>query len=281
MNVLVTGATGFIGQHVVPKLLEAGHTVTAISRDDSKARHFGWFPDVRFIPMDVHRETETNMIHCEGFDAAIHLAWPGLPNYKHSFHFEKNLPADYEFLKSLVLHGVRHLVVAGTCLEYGMQSGPLAESTPTAPCTAYGLAKDALRKFLESTREALPFTLQWTRLFYLHGPGQHSGSLLAQLDQAIDRDDPVFNMSGGEQLRDYLPVEDAARSLVSLVQHPRCSGVINICSGVPTSVRRLVEDHMKKRGSRIRLNIGHYPYTDYEPMAYWGRVGRLSALCSL
>lgn len=278
MKVLVTGATGFIGQHVVPRLLEEGHAVTTVARDETKARRFDWFDDVRFIPFDLHQNPEAIIDSCEGIDAVIHLAWPGLPNYKDVFHFEKNLPADYRFLKALAMLGICHLLVAGTCLEYGMQSGALAESAPTAPCTAYGVAKDALHKFLESAQQKIPFTLQWARLFYLHGPGQHAGSLLAQLDQAIDRGDPVFNMSGGEQLRDYLPVEDAAACLAALVQQPQCRGVINVCSGTPISVRRLVEDHIAKRGSRIRPNMGHYPYPDYEPMAFWGELGQVLAV---
>jgi dTDP-6-deoxy-L-talose 4-dehydrogenase (NAD+) len=78
---------------------------------------------------------------------------------------------------------------------------------PTAPVTPYGLAKDTLRKFLEMLQEVHPFTLQWVRLFYLYGPGQNPKSLLSQLDAAIEQGDPVFRMSGGEQLRDYLPVD--------------------------------------------------------------------------
>lgn len=279
MKVLVTGATGFIGQHVVSRLLERGHAVTAVARDKMKARRCGWFDDVRFIPFDLHREPEGIMKNFKGIDAAIHLAWSGLPNYNGAFHFEKNFPADYRFLKLLAAFGVHHLQVAGTCLEYGMQSGALAESTPTAPCTAYGMAKDTLRRFLQSTQQNIPFTLQWTRLFYLHGAGQHHSSLLAQLDQAIDRDEAVFNMSGGEQLRDYLPVEEAATCLAALIHQPQCHGVINVCSGVPISVRRLVERHIAERGSRIKLNMGHYPYLDYEPMAFWGKVGQLSTVC--
>src|SRR5690348_16415148 len=230
MKILVTGATGFIGQHVVPRLLEGGHAVTAVARDETKARGFDWFGDVRFLSFDLHQRPETIINYCEGIDAAVHLAWRGLPNYNDVFHFEENLPADYRFLKALAGSGVRHLLVAGTCLEYGMQSGALTESAPTTPCTAYGVAKDALRKFLQLAQQKIPFTLQWARLFYLYGPGQHPCSLLAQLDHAIDRDDPVFNMSGGEQLRDYLAVEDAAACVANLVQQPQCRGVINVCS---------------------------------------------------
>src|SRR4030081_3156429 len=220
MKVLITGATGFVGRHVVARLLERGHAVVAIARDETKARTFTWFDAVRFVACDVHRAVGDPLKLFDKPEAVIHLAWPGLPNYGSLIHFEENLPAAYRFLKSLVEGGVGHLLVTGTCLEYGMQSGPMTESRLTEPANPYGLAKDTLRKFLESLQKDRPFTLQWARLFYMYGPGQHSNSLLAQLDRAVDNREPVFNMSRGEQLRDYLPVEGVAGRLVSLLEHP-------------------------------------------------------------
>jgi dTDP-6-deoxy-L-talose 4-dehydrogenase (NAD+) len=105
----------------------------------------------------------------------------------------------------------------------------------------------------------------------MYGQGQHPNSLLAQLDQAIDRGDESFDMSGGEQLRDYLPVTEVAARLVALAEHSELSGPINICSGAPISIRRLVENRIAERNANITLNLGHYPYPDYEAMAFWGK----------
>ncbi|MFM8742985.1 MAG: methyltransferase domain-containing protein, partial [Cytophagales bacterium] len=79
----------------------------------------------------------------------------------------------------------------------------------------------------------------------------------------------IFNMSGGEQLRDYLPVEAVAQQLFELYVSTR-TGTYNICSGNPISVRRLVEERIKDRCASIQPNLGYYPYPDYEPMAFWG-----------
>lgn len=277
MNVLVTGATGFVGRHVVPRLLERGHTVTAVARDDERARTFPWFEQVTFVACDIHRPPNSLLKQFGQAEAVVHLAWPGLPNYKGLFHFEENLIGSYRFLKALVGAGIQHLLVTGTCFEYGMQSGCLAESLATFPANPYGLAKDTLRKFLEALRQEHAFTLQWARLFYMYGVGQNPNSLLAQLDRAIDSAQSQFNMSGGEQLRDYLPVEKVASRLVALLEHPQCDGIVNICSGEPISVRRMVERHLVIRGANIHLNLGHYPYPDYEPMAFWGDGRRLQA----
>ena len=279
MDILVTGATGFIGQHIVPRLRERGDTVIALARDERKARRCLWLDGVRFIPYDLHRDLDDQTIsRFDGIKTVIHLAWSCLSNYEDPCHYEQNLPAHFRFLKALVTHGVDHVLVTGTCLEYGLQSGALAESGPTAPCTAYGMAKDTLHKFLLLEQDRLSFALQWARLFYLHGPGQNPRSVLAQLDEAIDRNEPVFNMSGGEQLRDYLPVEEAAAYLTALIHQPRYQGTFNVCSGIPISVRRLVEDQVGKRDSRIKLNMGYQSYPAYEPMAFWGELGRLAAI---
>ncbi len=278
MKVLVTGATGFIGRHVVAQLLERGHEVIAVARDEAKARNFVWFDRVRFIACDIHGPIDSPAEWFGQPEAVMHLAWPGLPNYEALFHYEKTLPADYHFLKSLVQGGVGHLLVTGTCVEYGMQSGALAEDLPTAPANAYALAKDTLRKELQALQRQHGFTLQWARLFYMQGQGQSRNSLIAQLDRAIDNGEAVFNMSGGEQLRDYLPVDEVASRTVTLLEHPGCNGVVNICSGEPISVRRLVERHLVNRGASIRLNLGHYPYSSDEPMAFWGDASRLATI---
>ena len=112
--------------------------------------------------------------------------------------------------------------------------------------------------------------LQWVRLFYMYGLGQKPNSIIAQLDRAIDNGGSVFNMSGGEQLRDYLPVEKVARFLVSCVENKEIKGIIHCCSGDPISIRRLVEEHIAKRDAKIKLNLGYYPYSDHEAMAFWG-----------
>lgn len=270
MNVLVTGATGFVGRHVVAALVERGHAVTAVARTFEKAKALPWFHQVKFVACDVYLEFEMVLALRPPPDVLVHLSWPGLPNYRDAFHLERNLPAELRMLREAVSAGVPRIVVAGTCLEYGMKFGPLAAWDETRPVTPYGLAKDTLRKALQMLQATAPFTLQWVRLFYMYGEGQNPGSLLSQLDRAIAEGRPAFDMSAGDQLRDYLPIEDVAACFAKVVEHPEIGGVINCCSGKPVSVRELVERRCAERGSSIRLNRGHYPYPDYEPLAFWG-----------
>ena len=278
MNVLVTGATGFVGRHLVAALLARGCTVRAVARNAETAAGMPWIKDVEFIAADVHAESLDVAALTEGVDALAHLAWPGLPNYQALFHFEHNLMADYRFIKSAVEAGVGQVLVTGTCFEYGMQSGPLSEDTVPQPSNPYGLAKNTLRVFLENLQRQQPFTLQWARLFYLYGAGQNPNSLLAALDRAIDAGEPSFNMSAGEQLRDYLAIDRAADHLAAVLHQRQFDGVINCSSGQPISVRALVEQRLRERGASIRLNLGHYPYPSHEPMAFWGVADRLQQL---
>ncbi|MEN2396189.1 NAD-dependent epimerase/dehydratase family protein [Pseudomonas halotolerans] len=278
MKVLVTGASGFVGRHLVQALLTRGCEVRAVARRVEPARALPWFDQVEFVAADVHDEALDVAALAEGVDALAHLAWPGLPNYQALFHFEHNLMADYRLIKKAVEAGVSQVLVTGTCFEYGLQSGPLDEQTAPQPANPYGLAKNTLRLFLEQLQREHPFTLQWARLFYLHGAGQNPNSLLAALDRAIDTQAAVFDMSGGEQLRDYLPIETAAAHLAGLLLQRRFNGVVNCSSGEPVSVRALVEAHLRKRGAALRLNLGHYPYPTHEPMAFWGVADRLQTL---
>ena len=269
MKILVTGSTGFVGRHVVKKLLDNKHNVICITRDVKRLKIFDWADKVKIIKCDLYKDIFNFNIKGTP-DALIHLAWSGLPNYQSSHHLDKNFIVDQKFLSNGLDKGLKQILVTGTCYEFGKQYGPLSPDMPTIPNNPYGIAKNKLRKWLEDTQEQKEFLLQWVRLFYMYGSGQNSNSIIAQLDRAIDNGESVFNMSGGEQLRDYLPVEKVAQFIVSCVENKRIKGIIHCCSGRPISIRRLVEDHIEKRNAKIKLNLGYYPYPEHESMAFWG-----------
>ncbi len=270
MKILVTGATGFVGRHVVMELLARRHNVVAVARNLARAQEMPWYKKTKFVACDIHNLKDDLMKIFGAPDILVHLAWHGVSDCKGKFHLEENYPADYRFITGMVSGGIKHVLITGTCSEYGMQRGALSEETAPMPTTPYGIAKDTLRRDLEEFQAKQPFTLQWVRLFYMYGQGQNPKSLLPQLDYAIDHKEGTFNMSAGQQLRDYLPVEDVARFLALLCEHPEYSGIINCCSGKPISVRHLVEQKIAQRGANIKLNLGYYPYRDYEPMEFWG-----------
>lgn len=276
MKVAVSGATGFIGRHVLRELAVRRIETVAITRTEPLPPADA--PRIEWVRMDIVNAPEDAFDRLGRPDVLLHLAWGGLPNYRSPHHFESELPAQYRFLKNLVQGGLTDLLVTGTCFEYGMQSGPLHEGMEARPANPYGFAKDTLRRQLQYLQTVRPFNLGWARLFYLFGEGQAENSLLPQLHRAVARGDEVFDMSGGEQLRDYLPAREAARCLVALAEKRADLGVVNVCSGRPISVRGLVEGWIRDNGWPISLNLGRYPYPDYEPMAFWGDRARLDGI---
>lgn len=275
MKIAVTGANGFIGRHVITELTKYPVEIIPIVRYSTS--HLPEHLQAKAISLDIHSPQKDVFKFMGSPDALIHLAWSGLPNYRSLHHFEQELPMQYQFLQGIIKSGLQSLVVAGTCFEYGMQSGALHENMATAPDNPYGFAKDVLRCQLEYLQKTNPFSLAWARLFYIYGEGQAENSLLPQLRKAIERGDKTFNMSGGEQLRDYLPATEVTKHLVSLAVDRKNVGTINICSGKPTSVRNLVEQWIAENNWEIDLNLGHYSYPDYEPMAFWGDKKKLDA----
>jgi dTDP-6-deoxy-L-talose 4-dehydrogenase (NAD+) len=272
MNVLVTGATGFIGKHVIDVLLERGYNVFAMSRNidliDKSERN----SKIQYVQQDFKSDFSVDFKHVlTKINAVIHLAWEGLPNYKSSFHYEVNLFNQFFFLKKIISEGINNIIITGTCLEYGMKNGELHVEMTTDPINAYAIAKDSLRKCLFDYTKETRVEIKWLRLFYMFGNGQSKQSILSQLDLALENGDEIFNMSKGDQERDYLHVSTVAQMIVNHLDKPFTRGIYNICSGSPIKILDLVNNHLKSVNKTIKLNIGYYSYNEYEPHSFWGK----------
>jgi nucleoside-diphosphate-sugar epimerase len=275
MRIAITGASGFVGRYVLRELQTRDLDVIVVSRTaDSTLAPTG---NGKHVAMNIFDDDDP-FAKMGRPDVLIHLAWSGLPNYQSVHHLESELPAQIEFLASCLRSGLKRLVVTGTCFEYGLASGKLSEDMATQPCTQYGAAKDLLRRKLEALHQEFDFELAWLRLFYLFGEGQSEKSLYTLFHEAVRRGDQSFDMSGGDQLRDFLPIEEAARLIVDIALLDGDAGVVNICSGVPISVRALVQHWIDASGAGIAMNLGRIPYSEIEPMAFWGDRGKLDAL---
>ena len=112
----------------------------------------------------------------------------------------------------------------------------------------------------------------------MYGRGQGANSLFSQLDRALALGEKIFNMSGGEQVRDYLPVDQMAEYIVKIAGQNKVTGIINCCSGEPVTIKILIERYLSERGKHISLNTGYYPYSDYEPMKFWGDDSKLKSV---
>jgi nucleoside-diphosphate-sugar epimerase len=273
-RIALTGASGFVGQHVLHELQARGIPTLVLGRRPVTVGIGEW------RRMDLHDPDRSTIDAIGACTAMIHLAWGGLPNYDQRHHLETELPAHQAFLAGSISSGLPALVVSGTCLEYGMQEGELHESQPALPSVPYAQAKDRLRIFLERQRELRSFRMSWARLFYVYGCGQSPRSLWPLLQAAIDRGDSVFPMSAGQQVRDFLPIGEVARSLVDMAVRALDCGVVNLSSGKPMTVERQVRAWISDRGASIEPELGRYPYPAYEPFRFWGSTSKREAILS-
>lgn len=278
MRVAITGASGFVGRHVLRELQSRDLDIVVATR--SPTRRIVEHPRTTDVAMNIADDLPNAFAALGGPDVLIHLAWDGLPNYQSPKHVETELPTQQRFIDACLTSGLSRLVVTGTCFEYGMTEGQISEELQAKPTTQYGVAKDLLRKHLENVKANHPFQLAWLRLFYLYGPGQSKTSLYSLLTSAIRRHDNAFDMSGGEQVRDFMSIQDAARDIVNISLLTTDAGVVNVCSGVPTTVRELTQRWINEMNSSISMNLGRIPYSEIEPMSFWGDRSKLDLLLS-
>ncbi len=277
MRFLVTGATGFIGKKVVDELFLHGAEVITTSRNQESLQKCSWSGNSTHIAHDIATPTSEDLY--KKFlqpDRIIHLAWGDLNNYFAKSHLEKQLANHKNFIKNLIENGATHIVGAGTCFEYGLNEGQLIEDSRTIPVTPYGESKMRLQHFLADLSIEFKITYQWLRYFYMFGDGQNSKSLIPLLENAIKLGKKTFDMSGGQQIRDFLPIEKIAKYTVAVALQKEMTGVFNICSGKPVSVLEFVKKYIDSTGININLNLGVYPYPDYEPMSFWGDTEKLT-----
>ena len=276
MKIAITGATGFIGRHVRSVLVKTDHVVVLVVRNVKKVGDRAANEEIVVADLSQAR---TDWFELFGKpDAVLHLAWGGLPNYMDSYHVDVELPMQLKFLQSLIDSGLKKLVVAGTCYEYGLSSGAISESQMTNPNTPYGIAKDSLRKALFEIRSKKDFELTWARVFYPYGEGQSENSIYSQLTKAISSDEKEFAMGSGVQMLDFIQVTRVAKALRTFVTETKGVGLINVGSGEPQSVIEFVKKLINHFESNIVPRVGAVADRDYESLSFWSDNDLLDSL---
>jgi nucleoside-diphosphate-sugar epimerase len=283
MKLAITGASGFIGRHVLEAIVRRNERrkepFQIIATFKSRGDQLLELPSVKWKHFDLANEPRHAFEHLEEPTVLLHLAWAGLPNYQSDHHIKVELPRHIDFLQAIIENDIKGISVAGTCYEYGLQNGSLAENLPVVPSNPYGKAKDSLRRHLECLLEKKATGFTWFRIFYLYGSGQPARTLYAQLLKAISENKKTFDMSGGEQIRDYLSVEKAsgfiADGVTKLIETGTGDGILNIGSGRARTVRSIVEEWISNYKSAIQPNFGVLPYSTLEPMEFWADTTKL------
>lgn len=275
MKVLVTGSSGFIGQHVLETLSNMNFHVVAIHKSYSKKLKS--FKNVTYLMKDINDIDEEFYKKIDSPKILVHLAWGNLPNYDSEYHTNIELPIQKGFIRKMVSYGLENILISGTCFEYGDGSGCLNEQKNLNPLNFYARAKVELLNNLIELKKSNDFKFTWARLFYMYGDGQNPLSLWPQFKKAAEANELSFSISG-EQLRDYLHVTEVAKIIVKLVAKNTEIGVINICSGKPIKIKDLVESWIKDNNWKIELNSEYHPSGKFKPLDFWGDNTKLNSI---
>jgi UDP-glucuronate decarboxylase len=274
----VTGAAGFVGSRVVRVLLEGGLDVHGVVRDPSAPRLRG-ASGVRLASCDLTDPPAVAQLVADvSPDICIHCAWIATPGeYLTSPANEAHVDAAEALTRALVSAGCRRLVGLGTCFEYAPSDAPLAESSALDPLTPYARAKVAASERLAHVCENTATGLAWARLFYLYGPHEDPRRLVPAVTLAL-LEGRRAAITPGEQLRDFLHVDDVARALVA-VAASEVTGPINIGSGQGVAVRDLVGAIGRIVGRPELVDVGAIPYAEGDPMVVVADPTRLAREC--
>jgi nucleoside-diphosphate-sugar epimerase len=263
---LVTGATGFVGRHVLRKLVEQKSRLRLVVRTSrqSEVPRRGAVETV-VTTSDMWAETSAWWENiCHDVDTVIHIAWYAEPGkYLQSRINSECLAGTLRLAQGASHAKVRRFVGIGTCFEYDLNFGRLSIDTPLRPMTPYAEAKAAAFRALSQSLPQSGVEFVWCRLFYLYGEGEAEERLVPYLRARL-RAGGRADLSSGTQIRDYLDVRDAARMIVKAAR-ASAQGPLNICSGTATTVRELAERVADEFGRRDLLQFGARPDNVTDP----------------
>lgn len=282
MRVLVTGAAGFIGSHVVRKLVREGHTVYGVVRKNTaKERVPDCLSRMQSIEVDL-RDVESVRYVVSDIqpECAIHLAWYVVPNLYWTASENLDCVAmSVSLAQMLAESGCKKLVAAGSCAEYDWDYGYLSEEvTPLRPHTLYGACKNATRQLLQAYCDQVSMKFAWMRFFHLYGPGERNARLVPTIVSAL-LSGQTAKCTLGEKIRDFLHVEDAASAVWAVVESD-LTGPVNIASGEPLKIRVVVEALGRILEAGDKILLGALPPDPSEPPFLVADVQRLKLLTS-
>lgn len=252
MRVLITGATGFLGQHCLARLLGEDCEVHAVSRSgEHRSDRVHWLvADLRDPGQAIGVIQAVRPTHL------LHLAWEATPGkYGSSPDNLSWLQASVAMATAFGAGGGKRFVGAGTSFEYDPGDRPcLEDATPIRPASIYGKCKAACWLAIEAVAAHHRFAAAWGRIFLPYGPGDPPARLIPSVLSALAAGGPV-ETTHGQQQRDLIYATDIADLFLRLLLSSE-SGAFNIGTGKATKIRSVVELLATRRGGLDRVRFG-------------------------
>lgn len=273
MNILVTGANGYLGQGIVKAILDNGHSVIAT---DITTQHI----DQRAKKIDCNLFQIDDPYNFFGApDVVLHLAWRDGFVHNSDAHIE-DLPKHYMLLKKMIEAGVRKVSVMGTMHEIGFFEGSIKEETPCNPMNLYGISKNSLRNMVELLTKQNATLFQWLRGYYIVGNTKFGNSIFSKIASAEAEGKTEFPFTLGQNQFDFIDYQVFCNQVAAVVGQEEINGIINIGSGRPEKLADRVEQFIRENGYSIKLKYGAYPDRPYDAKAVWGDGNKIEKILS-
>lgn len=272
-RVLVTGATGFLGAHVVRELNARGWMPIPTARAGTDRARLADVAGLRWVDLDLLSPISIQQAFAEVKPAAvIHSAAYGVDFRQQDpqVAIATNVTATALLLEAAANVGVKRFVHVGTCYEYGDKTGPILESDPLSPTTLYGATKAAGTLLALERSKTLGLPLVVVRPFGMYGPAEGAHKLVPLIKRACEVGEKL-PLTSGEQIRDYIYVGDVVAALIELLEADSfpANEVFNLGSGRPVMIKEFVSECAKVFGDLTLMAFGAL---DYRPNEMWSVV---------
>jgi len=279
MRCLVTGASGHLGSFLVRRLLDEGATVSVLARPETDLwRIADIVPWLHLIRGDLaHLGSAAEAIEREAPEVVFHLAWSGVTSGERNSADQilRNVPGSLALFECARAAGCRCFVGVGSQAEFGPYDCPLTEALVPRPRTAYGVAKLALGLMLGTLCESAGMRCLWFRLLATYGPKDDPRHIIPTAIQHL-LTGRHLSLTGGEQVCDYLYVEDAARALCCAAANKDAAGLFVLGSGQPCTVRAIVEHIRDLVDPGADLGFGEIAYRHDQVMHLEADISRFA-----